>query len=179
MFYGHVPPRQVRYTVASFAEERVARLSAPSFFEWLSTSPWANAMNGPEWAFPLVQSLHFIGFAFSIGTIAIVDLRLLGLVMRREPAAVLAADLKPWTLTGLVMMLVTGPLMFSADAVNYHNNPSFQFKMVCLMAALLFHFTLHRQATRSESIPWARLAGGVSLLLWTAVVAGGRMIAFV
>ena len=47
-----------------------------SFFEWLSTSPWANAMNGPEWAFPVVESLHFMGFALSIGTIAIVDLRL-------------------------------------------------------------------------------------------------------
>ncbi len=49
--------------------------------EWLVASPVANAMNGPEWAFPVVQSLHFIGFAFLIGTIAIVDLRLLGLGM--------------------------------------------------------------------------------------------------
>jgi len=137
-------------------------------------------MNGPEWAFPVVQSIHFIGFALSIGTIAIVDLRLLGMGMRRQTAAQLAADLTPWTYSGLAIMLITGPLLFSADAVVYHYNASFQFKMVCLSLALLFHFTVHRKAIRPEGSPViARLAGGLSLLLWTAVVAGGRMIAFV
>jgi hypothetical protein len=81
---------------------------------------------------------------------------------------------------GFVLMLTTGPLMFSADAVTYHNNPSFQFKMAALLLALLFHFTIHRKAARSEAPPLAaKFAGGLSLLLWTAVVAGGRMIAFV
>jgi len=155
-------------------------MNGESFFEWLSTSPWANAVNGPEWAFPIVQSLHFIGFALSIGTIAIVDLRLLGLGMRRHTAAELAADLGRWTLIGFAVMLITGPLMFSADAVAYHNNPSFRFKMNCLMIALLFHFTVHRKATGPQaSPPVAKLAGAVSLALWTAVIAGGRMIAFV
>ncbi|MGD0301841.1 MAG: hypothetical protein ABSE86_32595 [Bryobacteraceae bacterium] len=62
------------------------------FMQWLESSPAASAMNGPEWAFPVVESLHLIGFAFLIGTIAIVDLRLLGLGMRRQPAAQLDAD---------------------------------------------------------------------------------------
>ena len=83
-----------------------------------------------------VQSLHFIGFALSIGTIAIVDFRLLGLGMRRQTPAELAADLDPWTRSGIAIMLITGPLMFSTDAVAYHYNPSFQFKMVCLTAGL-------------------------------------------
>ena len=137
-------------------------------------------MNGPEWAFPIVESLHFMGLALSIGTIAIVDLRLLGIGMRRQTASQLAADLDPWTRSGLAVMLITGPLMFSADAVVYHNNPAFQFKMTCLLLALLFHFTIHRKVTRSDVSPMAaRLAGGLSLALWTAVVGGGRMIAFV
>ena len=83
---------------------------------------------------------------------------------------------------GLALMLITGPLMFSADAVNYHYNPSFQFKMVCLALALalVFHFTVHRHATRMAVSPLlAKLAGAVSLALWNCVVAGGRMIAFV
>src|SRR5689334_15355129 len=151
-----------------------------SVWEWLVQSPWANAMNGPEWMFPVVESLHFIGFALSIGTIAIVDLRLLGLGMRRHTAAQLSQDLSRWTLAGLAMMLITGPLMFSADAVRYHVNPSFRFKMTCLTAALLLHFTLRRWAIRPDAPPAAaRFAGALSLLLWTAVVAGGRMIAFV
>ena len=150
------------------------------FLTWLVNSPWSRAMAAYEWIFPLVQSLHFIGFALSIGTIAIVDLRLLGLGMRRQSATDLAIDLAPWTYTGIAVMLITGPLMFSTDAVTYHNNPSFQFKMICLMLALVFHFTLHRRAVR-PNVPQvaAKLAAAISLLLWTAVVAGGRMIAFV
>jgi len=100
--------------------------------------------------------------------------------MRRQSTAELAADLDPWTWAGLALMLITGPLMFSTGAVEYHNNPSFQFKMVCLALALLFHFTIHRKVARSQAPPLAaKLVGGLSLVLWTAVVAGGRMIAFV
>ncbi len=150
------------------------------FFRWLVNSPWSHFMNSYEWVFPAVQSLHFIGFAMSIGTIAIVDLRLLGLGMRRQGPADLAADLAPWTHVGIAVMLTTGPLMFSTDAVAYHFNPSFQFKMACLMLALLFHFTLHRRAVRPDVPPIAaKLAAATSLLLWTAVVGGGRMIAFI
>jgi hypothetical protein len=155
-------------------------MQGDSFFEWLTTTPWAKAMNGPEWAFPVVESLHFVGLALLVGTIAIVDLRLLGIAMRRQSASELAADLEIWTRIGLALMLITGPLMFSADAVNYHLNPSFQFKMVCLSAALVFHFTMHRHATRPATPPLvAKFAGAVSLALWISVVAGGRMIAFV
>ena len=150
------------------------------FFEWLTRTPWAKAMNGPEWTFPVVESLHFIGFALSVGTIAIVDLRMLGIAMRRLNAIELDADLRMWTWTGFAVMLTSGPLMFSADAVNYHHNPAFQFKMICLSLALVFHFTVHRIATRASARPLlAKLAGAVSLSLWTCVVAGGRMIAFV
>src|SRR5579864_486764 len=123
------------------------------FFKWLVNSPWSHAINSYEWVFPAIQSLHFIGFALSIGTIAIVDLRLLGLGMRRESAADLAADLAPWTHVGIAVMLITGPLMFSTDAVAYHYNPSFQLKMVCLTLALLLHFTLHRRAVRPDAAP--------------------------
>jgi hypothetical protein len=155
-------------------------MTGQSFFQWLVESPWANAMNGPEWAFPVVESLHFIGFALSIGTIAIVDLRLLGWGMRRQTAGELASDLDRWTWLGLAVMLISGPLMFSADAVRYHVNPSFQLKMICLALALLFHFTVRRWVIRANPpVMLARLAGGISLALWTAVVAAGRMIAFV
>ena len=116
----------------------------------------------------------------SVGTIAIVDLRLLGIAMPRQSASELASDLDTWTWIGLAVMLITGPLMFSADAVNYHYNPSFQFKMICLLLALVSHFTLHRYAVRSATPSLlAKLAGAVSLALWICVVGGGRMIAFV
>jgi hypothetical protein len=151
-----------------------------SFMEWLVASPIAAAMNGPEWAFPVVQSFHFLGFALLIGTIAIVDLRLLGFGMRRQTAAELASDFAPWTRAGLAVMLTSGFLMFSADAVHYHFNPSFQIKMTCLLAAIVFHFTVHRKVTTSKVPPIVgKLVACVSLALWISVIAGGRMIAFV
>ena len=135
-------------------------MSSLTFFEWLTNSPWANFMNGPEWAFPIVESLHFIGLALSIGTIAIIDFRLLGIGMGRQSASELAADLAPWTRAGIGVMFVTGLLMFSADAVNYHTNAAFQFKMTCLLLALLFHFTIHRRVAMSQGSPIvAKLAG--------------------
>src|SRR5260370_15040018 len=125
---------------------------------WLVNSPWSHWINAYEWVFPAIQSVHFIGFAVSIGSIAIVDLRLLGFGMRRQAPAELAADLNRWTLLGIAMMLVTGFLMFSTDAVTYLTNPSFQFKMTCLVVALGFHFTLHRRVVMTR-------AGLVALIL--------------
>ena len=151
-----------------------------TFLRWLVNSPWSHWINAAEWIFPAIQSVHFIGFAVSIGSIAIVDLRLLGFGMKRQAPAELAADLNRWTLLGIAMMLVTGFLMFSTDAVTYHNNPSFQIKMTCLMVALVFHFTIHRWAVKPGAGPaGAKLAAVISLLLWTTVLAAGRMIAFV
>ena len=100
--------------------DSVGFLCSLDLFRWLVNSPWSQAMNSAEWVFPAVQSLHFIGFAMSIGTIAIVDFRLLGFGKRYLGAAELAADLAPWTLAGIAVMLITGPLMFSTDAVSYH-----------------------------------------------------------
>ena len=81
------------------------------FMEWLGESAAANAMNGPEWAFPVVESLHFIGFAFLIGTIAIVDLRLLGLAMRHLAAGrivyAVGTDAEAARLAGIRPQLVT------------------------------------------------------------------------
>src|SRR5260370_10265026 len=143
---------------------------------WLVNSPWSHWINSYEWIFPAIQSVHFIGFAVSIGSIAIVGLRLLRFGMGRQAPADLAADLNRWTLLGIAMMLVTGFLMFSTDAVTYHNNPSFQFKMTCLVVALVFHFTIHRRAVRPGAGPvGAKLTSGASLLLLCPVFMGERM----
>ena len=161
-------------------EEGVREMSVLPFLDWLGTSALAKAMNGPEWAFPVIQCFHFFGFALLIGTITIVDLRLLGGGMRRQSPADLAKDLKPWTWTGLAFMLTTGPAMFATDPRLYYFNPSFRFKITCLLLAILYHFTIHRWVIRPAVAPIVgKLAAVVSLALWIAVVAGGRMIAFV
>src|SRR5215475_10871792 len=76
---------------------------------WLINSPWSHAINRAEWIFPVIQSFHFIGFALLIGTIAIVDQRLLGLRMRRHEPSELAADLQRYTYLGFFFLMISRP----------------------------------------------------------------------
>lgn len=134
-----------------------------------------------SWLFPVIESIHLTGLAVLVGTIVIVDLRLLGFGMLREPISQLARQLAPWTRRGLAIMLVTGPILFSSDIARYSQNPAFRFKMAFLLLALVSHFTIHRGAiARDESRltpARRRLAALLSLTLWTCVVIGGRGIA--
>jgi hypothetical protein len=142
----------------------------------------ANPLNASELAFPALECIHIVGFAFSVGTIAIVDFRLLGLWMRRQTASELAQDLAPWTLAGLAVMLLSGPLLFSSDPDMYYLNRSFQVKMVCLVLAIVFHYTIHRKTVAAGAVPSplrAGLVACVSLALWVGVIAGGLFIGFV
>jgi uncharacterized membrane protein len=141
--------------------------------------PAANPLNNNEWSFPLLEIIHIAGFALSIGTIAIVDLRMLGLALRGQPSAALAKSLAPWTLVGLAIMLISGPLIFSSDPNMYLRNISFRFKMGALLAAILYHYTLHRWAALHEPAPAiGKLVAVGSLALWVSVVFGGLFIAF-
>lgn len=150
------------------------------FFRWLGSTAVASAINDSEWLFPVIESIHISGLAVLIGTIAMVDFRLLGLVLRDRPVSQLARDLRPWTLAGIAIMLTTGPLMLTAEPERGYGNPAFAFKMSLLLLALVTHFTVHRYVTsdRPSGAALGRVAACLSLLLWTGVIVGGRMIAF-
>jgi uncharacterized membrane protein YcfT len=139
-----------------------------------------NPLNSSELIFPTLECLHIAGFALSVGTIAIVDFRLLGLGMRRQPVAEIARDLAPWTLAGIVLMLTSGPLLFSSDPDMYYLNRSFQIKMVLLLLAIVFHYTVHRKAAASGKSPaWNKAVACISMGLWVGVVFCGIFIAFI
>src|SRR5579863_6970857 len=141
--------------------------------------PATNPLNNNEWSFPLLEVIHIVGFAIAIGTIFMVDLRLIGIGMKRQLASQLAKDLAPWTLGGLVAVLMSGPLIFSSDPNMYLNNPSFLFKMGALLIAILFQYTVHRKVALADPSPVVgALVGIVSVALWVSVVAGGLFIAF-
>jgi hypothetical protein len=136
-----------------------------------------------SWVFPVIQSVHLIGLTMLVGTICLVDFRLLGVGMRRQTASDIASGLAPWTTGGLLTVLVTGPLMFSSDLPRYLNNPAFLFKMGLLAVALAGQFTLHRRVvsdsttSNSASASRQKLAAVLSLILWSGIVLAGRAIA--
>jgi uncharacterized protein DUF6644 len=147
---------------------------------FLAYDPATNPLNNNEWSFPLLEIIHILGFALSIGTIAVVDVCMLGLGLKNQSPAQLYRDTAPWTLAGLVVMLTTGPAIYSSDPRMYNLNMSFRFKIVALLVAILYHYTVHRKAAlASASGGTAKLVSGLSLALWVSVVAGGLFIAFV
>ena len=138
-----------------------------------------NPLNSSALTFPILECIHIVGFAVSIGTIAIVDFSLLGIGMRRQTPAQLASDTWLWTLSGLVLMLFSGLLLFSSDPDMYYLNWAFLIKMLFFVSAIVFHYTIHRKAVASEAPhPSGKLVASVSLALWAGVVFGGIFIGF-
>jgi len=132
-----------------------------------------------SWVFPVVQSVHLIGLTMLVGSIFLVDLRLLG-IGRSQTVTALASGLAPWTNRGLLTVLVTGPLMFASDLTRYLNNPAFLLKMGLLAVALAGHFILRRRIVRDGSTSSGsrqKLAAVLSLILWISIVLAGRAIA--
>jgi len=84
---------------------------------WLSTS-----IRESTWVFPIIESIHTLGIVLVVGTVAVFDLRLLGVIMKREPVSRVAHQVLPWTWTGFAVMFITGLLLSIAEsATNYHN----------------------------------------------------------
>lgn len=143
--------------------------SREPLWEWLQNTPVAETIQDSHVLLPAIEILHLLGLALLVGTVLAVDLNLLGIGMRRQPASLIAEELRPWTWAGLILLLITGPLLFVSDAEKISMNSVFPIKMAILVVATVFHFTIYRKAAMGAygAHPvMAKLAGGVSLLLW-------------
>ena len=140
----------------------------------------ANPLISTEWAFPLTECFHITSFALSIGTIALVDLRLLDLALPNQSPAQLVRGTWLWTLAGFVVVIFSGLLIFSSDPTHYMDNAAFQFKIAALVLGIVYHYTIHRKVALSNPSPAVgKMVGAVSLLLWVSVVFGGLWIGFI
>src|SRR5712671_772142 len=156
------------------------------FLRWLEATPVAETIRENEVQFPWIESFHVLAIVLVVGTISIIDLRLLGIASLERAATRLMGDVLPWTWGAFVIAAITGSLLFASNAPNYAHNFFFQGKMVLLAAAginmAIFHAFGIRDAARWDTLrrtpPAARTAGAVSLMLWVAVVAFGRWIGF-
>jgi uncharacterized membrane protein len=154
--------------------------------EWLQSLPWASGVKESTWQFPVVESIHSLALAVMLWPAAILDLRLLDLVMRRRTVSSVAAQFLPWVWTGFVAMVASGVILFASEAVKCYNSPFFRVKVVLLIVAGLnawvFHETIFRDITTWDNHPStplrAKLAGGCSLAIWIGIVAMGRGLAY-
>ena len=153
----------------------------------LHDSPFATAIREGGWWFPIIETLHVVAITSVVGSIAIVDLRLLGVPGHDASAARMMRDLLPLTLAAFVIAVISGSLMFITNAVQYAQNPQFRWKMLLIAAAGLNMALFHAGAGRAIA-SWdaqrcpparARLAGALSLLLWLGIIFLGRWVGFV
>lgn len=151
-----------------------------SWFVALSHSWLGQYMQQSRWGFAVVEAIHLLGLAILGGVILIVDLRLLGIVLKSESPRNLARGLSRTLLASLTVLILTGIALTSEEALKCYHSPAFRWKMVLLAAAVLFYFTVHRTAVlrtdKHQATLTSRLAGIVSLTLWLGVGVAGRAI---
>jgi hypothetical protein len=150
----------------------------------VETSGLGRWMREALWAYPATEAVHIVGIALLFGSIALVDLRLLGLG-RGVPLAALMAFAVPWSLIGFALAATTGLLMFTAHAVEFLDQPVFLLKMALILTAGINAALLRTGALRDASRsldpsppPRLRAAAALSLVLWLAVIACGRLLAY-
>jgi uncharacterized protein DUF6644 len=152
----------------------------------LQSSGLANRIRDSLYLFPLIESTHVIGLTTVFGTIAIIDLRLLGVASTRRPFSRIASDVLKWTWAAFALTATTGLLMFITNAGVYYQNFYFRTKMALLLLAginmLLFELTAGRSLHRWDKENAAPLAGkaiaALSLVLWITIIFMGRWIGF-
>jgi len=158
-----------------------------SLLSWLEGTGLAARIRESRLLFPLLESVHVIGLALVFGTIAIVDLRLLGVASAQRSFRRMASDILRWTWAAFAVTVVTGSLMFMTNAAVYYGNAYFRAKMVLLVLAgvnvLVFELTAGRTVHRwdrapSAPPPVARTIAALSLAIWVGVIVTGRIIGF-
>jgi uncharacterized protein DUF6644 len=161
-------------------------MSLLPFCRWLASTRGSISLHQSLYMYPLVESVHVLTLCVFVGMSVILDLRLLGLMLRNAPAGEITRRLMPWMQGGFVVMLVSGLLLFYAIPVRSYQNVFFRAKLVFLVIAGLnawyFHRGVYRTVDRWERAPVAprpaRVAGAVSLVMWAAIIVAGRLIAY-
>ena len=157
-----------------------------SIWDKIQGSTLGDTIAESTWMFPTIETIHVIALVTVVGTISIMDLRMIGVASRDVALTQVSKDTLPFTWAAFVLAAITGTLLFTSKAHDYVNNPYFLFKLVFMALAglnmMYFHFFTYRTVEhwdRDPSVPGAaKLAGFLSLAFWLAVVFCGRLIGF-
>jgi hypothetical protein len=152
------------------------------FVQWCYYSKDYAFIRDSRYGIPILQSLHLTGITLLLGTVLILNLRLLGIGFRRLPLPILSEQLWPWTKAGLLLTVCAGIMVFLPDPTRYAHSGPFRLKMILLCLAMLYQFTVFRKAVRTDPDLRSRLrnfaVAAISLTLWFGVGWSGRAIAF-
>jgi hypothetical protein len=157
-------------------------MSLLSFFTWCENTSLGEAIRDSRWLFPAIESVHLLALAVIGGAVLVMNLRLVGFGIQRQPAAQLWRDTWPWLMGSLTAMLISGTMLFTSEAIKLYYHGAFWVKMISLLLAMLFTFTVMRKVALADpgrvGPVRGRVAALVSILLWTTVGVCGRWIGF-
>ncbi len=157
-------------------------MSLLPFAQWCEASAAGHAIRTSPWAFAVIESIHLLALSTIGGAVLVVDLRLLGYGLKRQPAAQVARDAYPWLVGSLLVMLASGAALFVSESIKCYYSTPFRVKMVSLLLAVCFTFTAHHRVAMADETRmrprWRALIAVVSLTLWFCVGASGRWIGF-
>ena len=157
-------------------------MSVLALFRLCENSALGTGIRNSPWMFPVVEAGHLLALAVFGAAVLVVDLRLWNLGLRHRPVAAVAKSAQPLLLGGLAMLVITGYMLFAAQALLYYYNAAFWFKMIALSFALIFTFTVRRKVVMADEgrvgPVWGRVVAVVSVALWSGVGIGAKAIGF-
>lgn len=161
-------------------------MSLIDFARWLNGTACSRYLRESDYPFGIIESFHILALGLSVGIVVWLDLRLMGLVMRRHRVSDVVGQLEPIAKWGFAIMILSGSLLLLAEPLKCYTALSFRLKFVMLILAalnvLFFHRKVYRNVTDwdiTPSTPWsAKVVGGLSILLWLSIIIAGRWTAY-
>ena len=162
-------------------------MSIHDLMQWMADNEWSVGLHESRYAYSIIESVHVWTLCIFVGFAVLLDLRLLGVTLKRVPVSQIITRLLPWTKASFVIMVISGVLLFYAIPLRTYHNVFFRAKAVLLLLAALNAWLFHNGRVYRGLAEWdsapatpraAKLAGAFSLALWVAIVFAGRMIAY-
>jgi hypothetical protein len=161
-------------------------MSVAAFCQWLNQTPISVYLRESDWPFAIIETIHILGLAFSVGVVIWIDLRLMGVSMKREPVSDIVGQLEPWAVRGFALMFLSGITLFVSEPNYCYHATAFRVKLLLVVLAGLnvwfFHSRLYRYMMdwdETPVLPWrAKMVGFLSLVLWFGVIVTGRWTAY-
>jgi uncharacterized membrane protein len=147
------------------------------FCRWLQDNSFIALINGTAWTAAALEIVHYFSMFILVGSMVIVDLRVLGLVGRRQGATQLADRLFVWIWASLLLNFLSGFFMFAGSAVAYYHNDIFYDKMGVILLAIVANIIVQRKVRTWDQLPampaWAKVIAVLSIGLWVGAIIAG------
>ena len=158
-----------------------------NLMQWMADTDWSVGLHESRYAYSIIESVHVWTLCLFVGFAVFLDLRLLGVTLKRVPVSQITERILPWTKVAFVFMVLSGLLLFFAIPLRTYHNVFFRLKAVLLVLAAANAWVFHNGRMYRRLAEWdtaattpraAKIAGAFSLALWIGIIFSGRMIAY-